>query len=146
MVNEPENFSWVDEFIAGSAKPQILEHLKFYTNEGIGKIISLNVERPIVMHDKKQISIVDVHLPVYSTPSEIVVKRFIDEVKESQKKNEKVVVHCQFGQERTGQMLAIYRIEIKKMRRDDAINYLRSKRPISLRTQTAMSYLENKYQ
>lgn len=145
MVSKPENFSWLDEFIAGSAKPQTLEHLKFYVSDGIGKVISLNVERPLVMYDKENVNIADVHLPVFSTPSENTLRKYREELRESMLKGEKVVIHCQFGQERTGQMLAIYLMEFKRMRWKEAFDYLRSIRPTSLGTQGAINFLKNHY-
>ncbi len=140
---KPRNFAFIDDFIAGSAIPDNIDHLKFYKENGINRVISLTADRPLVMYHNNIIE--DHHLAISSTPSDRTIKKYIDILRDAEKNNEKVVVHCQFGQERTGIMLIIYLVEIKGMNKDDAIRLLREKRPVSLKTYHAIQYLNNRY-
>ena len=140
---KPYNFSWIDDNVAGSSLPQTLDDINHYLKEGIVHVVSLTPERPLVFFHSNQIE--DHHLPIYSTPNDQVVNKFIHLARDILKRGDRMVIHCQFGQERTGIMIAIYLIEIKGMRLTDAITLIRNKRPSSLQTHHSVNYLKQRY-
>ena len=137
------NFSWIDKNVAGSAIPQSIDDINHYIKEGIAHVVSLTPERPLVFFHTDKID--DHHLAIYSIPSDQVVNKFIHLVRDILKRGEKMVIHCQFGQERTGIMIAIYLVEIKGMKLKAVIDLIRRKRPGSLQTYHSVNYLRNRY-
>lgn len=141
---EPQNFSFLDDTIAGSAIPEHVEHLQFYKKNNIKHVISLTGHRPLVMYHNDSL-VESHHLPVYSTPAETIIQEFLNIVRNAMKVGEKVVIHCQYGQERTGMLLVIYLIEIQGMSLYDAMDLVKEKRPSSLKTYVANEYLNKRY-
>ncbi|MCY3410357.1 MAG: dual specificity protein phosphatase family protein [Candidatus Heimdallarchaeota archaeon] len=139
------NFSFIDDTIAGSACPVHIDDLKEVYNAGIRHIISLTTDRPIVFLHNNLSDLLSTHLPIYSVPSENVINKFLEVVQDTQSKGGRVLIHCQFGQERTGMLLAIYLIKMKGLSADEAINEVRTLRPGSLRTHAAIDFLRNTY-
>lgn len=140
MNNYPENFSWIDNFVAGSSIPIHIDHIEFFKSNGITHVISLTSTIPLVMKYTKKIS--HVHIPIYSTPDNhqlFQIKKLLRDIKSE---SGKIVVHCQYGQERTGIFLAIYLILFYNLTPKEAIKKIRKKRPGSLRTFAAAQYIE----
>ena len=114
LVDEPSNFSFIDDFIAGSAIPQNKSNLDFYIRKNIKNIVSLTYNKHLALHYIDTDNFNLLHLPISNPPiSPEMIESYFDFLKKAKENNEKVVIHCQFGQERTGIMLVIYLIEIK---------------------------------
>lgn len=140
-----DNFSFIDETLSGSAYPNQIEDLDRYIDEDISHIISLTPNLPLVSRYLEDKNIIFHHFPVYATPDEAQLSQFESLMKLVVKKGEKAVVHCQYGQERTGIFLAHYLIKVKSMKVKDAIHLIRTKRPSSLQTSHSRYFILNNF-
>jgi protein-tyrosine phosphatase len=141
LMSKPDNFSFVDDHIAGSSIPISTDHLQFFIDEQIKHVISLTPQRPLAFLYLDSDELINHHLAIYSAPSKNIIDQFLEIVQDAMSKGEKMVVHCQFGQERTAMMLAIYLTEIQKYNTLDAMEIVREKRPRSLQTYAAVTFI-----
>ncbi len=137
---KPKNFAMIDDRIGGMAIPEKIEEIQYLKKIKIEHIISLTADKPLVAYYTDIIKFH--HLPVYATPSENTIQKFLQIITQN---SGKIVVHCQYGQERTGIMLAIYLVEIKNYSISQAIKEVRNKRPGSLESYHSIEFLENRY-
>ncbi|MHA2250816.1 MAG: phosphatase domain-containing protein [Candidatus Kariarchaeaceae archaeon] len=139
---KPDNFSWIDNFVAGSSKPQIKEHIDYFLSQGITHMISLTTESPLVMHHVNT-KLAHHHIPIFNIPDQHQITQFKHILQEVKAQSGKIVVHCQFGQERTGVFLALYLMEHAGMKADEAKKLVQKMRPGSLRTSITKEFLDN---
>lgn len=142
MGSKPRNFSFIDEFIAGSSFPYETSNLEYFLESGITNIVTITSESPLSLEyfDKSEFKLL--HLPVSSPPiSNRSIQNYTQFLQSALKNDEKVVVHCQFGQERTGILLVIYLVKFKKISAQDAIDKIRKMRPQSLQMKSSIKYL-----
>ncbi|OLS25120.1 MAG: hypothetical protein HeimC2_19920 [Candidatus Heimdallarchaeota archaeon LC_2] len=145
-MDEPSNFSFIDDFIAGSAIPQSKSNLEFYLQNDINNIVTLTSEKPLAFHYIEKLDFNLLHLSITNPPiSKEMIASFVDFLSKAKKKNEKVVIHCQFGQERTGIMLVVYLIKIKGYNVKNAISEVRTNRPGSLQMKSTLEFLLTNY-
>ena len=127
----------LDDKIIASSRPWNHEHLKLMKEFGIGAVLNLLTEEEKALRDEDylaagfdylNIPIEDMAAP---TPEQLfeAVKWIDDRIKEGKK----VLVHCYAGLGRTGTVIAAYLI-YKGMEPDEAINFVREKRPGSIQT------------
>lgn len=140
-----QNYSFIDQILAGSAKPYHLDDIQEYVEDGITHMVSLTPRPPLVSKYLEDMPILLHHLPVYATPDGTQIDDFIDLMRSLKVNEEKAVIHCEYGQERTGIFLAAYLIEIKNFDYETAIQSIREKRPSSLRTHNARQFLRDRY-
>lgn len=142
MGTKPVNFSFIDSFIAGSAFPYEIADLNYYAKSGINNIVTITSESPLSLQYLEENKFNHLHLPVNNPPisSESIIK-YVDFLQTALDKKEKVVVHCQFGQERTGMLLAIYLIKFKDYSAQQSIDLIRQLRPKSLQMHSSIKYL-----
>ncbi len=135
-MKRPSNFSFIDEYVAGSAYIYSLEEVEWLYRKGINVIISLVPLTQNVKEKLGQLGIKNYTLPVegLSAPPIEELARIIDIIWTHVKKGDKVLVHCLMGCGRTGTVLAAYLVS-KGMSPDEAVDELRSKRPCSIETQ-----------
>lgn len=138
---EPYNFSFIDNTIAGSGIPTIIENIDFYLDENIEYVISLTPQKPLI--SKYQNKIKFIHYPVLSIPSDKIIEDYIIKMSKIKDDQKKAVVHCQYGQERTGLFLAIYLMEFERYSSIDAIEMIRKKRPGSLLSTATTNFVMN---
>ncbi|MCE7736745.1 MAG: protein tyrosine phosphatase [Candidatus Heimdallarchaeota archaeon] len=142
MGSKPTNFSFIDSFIAGTSFPYESSHLEYFLEAGITNIVTITSETPLSLEyfDKSRFNLL--HLPVNSPPiSRNSIDKYILFLQNAMDNSEKVVVHCQFGQERTGILLALYLIKFKNFSAQDAIDKIRKLRPKSLQMTSSIKYL-----
>lgn len=145
-MDEPSNFSFIDNFIAGSAIPRSKSNLEFYLRNDINNIVTLTSEKPLALHYIGKLHFNLLHLPIINPPiSREMIKNYIEFLSKAIKKNEKVVIHCQFGQERTGIMLVVYLIKIRGYTVNNAISEVRTSRPGSLQMKSTLEFLLTNY-
>lgn len=140
-MSRPDNFSFIDDHIAGSSIPITTDHLQFFIDEGIRHVISLTPQRPLAFLHMNADELITHHLAMYSVPSIDIINKFLQIVRDAMSKGERLVVHCQYGQERTGMMLAIYLAEIQNYNTLDAMEIVREKRPRSLQTHASVTFM-----
>ncbi|MCH8906851.1 MAG: dual specificity protein phosphatase family protein [Candidatus Heimdallarchaeota archaeon] len=138
----PHNFSFLDDFIAGSARPYNIENLSFLKNQGIRYIVSATTKPLGLVTSKKGKSQMKyLFLQISNLPTSPQIKNFLELIREAKDSDSKVLVHCQFGQERTGILLAIYLMEFCKMSVVEAIKYVHTNRPTSLKSSDSIDFL-----
>ncbi|HKW05254.1 MAG TPA: dual specificity protein phosphatase family protein [Nitrososphaerales archaeon] len=131
ITGRPMNFSFVDDMVAGSARPMSKKEVDWIRQRGIKAILSLT-ENPIDPTwveglDYKSISMVD-----HSTPSLEQLHAAVDYLISQTKMNRPVLVHCLAGKGRTGCVLASYLMVKDGCSAQDSIARLRAMRPGSV--------------
>ncbi len=123
------NFSWIEEgVIAGSSLPHNYMHFKFLKEIGIKKIINLTVNSSI--NAVEGLEFIQLPIPDFSIPDRQIIEKYIKIIKEAEKNNEPVLVHCFAGCGRTGTMLAVWLLlKNKVVNNADAISEMRKMRP-----------------
>ena len=128
------DFDWVEENVIGATSYPSEVSYKFLKNLGI-KIIFNLTKHPV--QSKILPDFIYHHIPIkdFSVPTEQQVRRFLDLTEKYQHENKPMVVHCIAGCGRTGQMLAIWGIEMGIItNNDDPVTWIRSKRKCAVET------------
>jgi protein tyrosine/serine phosphatase len=131
ITGRPMNFSFVDDMVAGSARPMSKKEVNWIRRKGIKAILSLT-ESPIDSTwveglNYKSISMVD-----HSIPSLEQLHEAVDYVISQTKMDRPVLVHCLAGKGRTGCVLASYLMVKDGHSAQDSIAKLRAMRPGSV--------------
>jgi protein tyrosine/serine phosphatase len=142
-MNElPYNFSFVDDNIAGSGQPQTKNHLESLLKQDISVIISLTptstksllnlsgMERDFELY----------HYPTASFPHISQLQDFFETIQAKLAENKKILVHCQFGQERTGIFLSWYLKQKYQISSQESMDKLWKLRPNSLKSYNSVQY------
>lgn len=147
MNQFPDNFSFIDEVVAGSSYPYTIEHLQAFVDAGIRYIISLNTNSPKALIKKAGLDdkLTVIHSPTYSVPHPESLAEFHALIRDKVNTQNKVVVHCQYGQERTGMILASYLVNMHNMPVSAAIQKIQELRPGSLQSGSSRTYLHDLY-
>jgi len=122
------NFAKVHDFFYRGGVPTE-EGLKTLQKKGIKTVISFQNfkfknEKDVIAWESeklKEMGIKFVHLPMYThiPPSEKMIKTFFDTVNDP--KSQPVYAHCKVGRDRTGAMIAAYRIRFDGFTAERAI-------------------------
>lgn len=140
-----QNFSFVKPEIAGSDSPYETSDLMEFVNSGISHVIVLTPELTLAekLIPDMNIPLELIHYPTFGLPSKEVLDDFVKKVNQLKQRNKKAVVHCQFGQERTGIFLAYYLCKSYGLPMDEAINLVQKTRPSSLRSKNSIDLLKS---
>lgn len=142
MVDEPNNFSFIDGFMSGSAFPYSKTNLEFFLQNEINNIVTVTNEKPLALTYMDKSDFNHLHIPITSPPlTDEMISRYTDFLNEAKKTNQKVVIHCQFGQERTGILLVVYLLKFKNYKVRDAISEIQKMRPGSLQMRSSLEFL-----
>ena len=87
-----DNYSFVDNILAGSAKPYQIEDLEAFEEDGITHVISLTPGMPLVSKYYEGNLLEFHHYPVFGTPDEQQLDDFIHLMAQLRKENSKAVV------------------------------------------------------
>jgi len=134
FASKPARFSWlIDGKIAGSARPENENQLRWLWNEGIRAIVCLNLERPLNDEQVKNLGFEYAFIPVrdFSAPKIEQMHEFVNFVNRMLKMNNPVVVCCEAGVGRTGTMLAAYLVSMCHSP-EEALEKVREKRGIGV--------------
>ncbi len=146
MVDEPNNFSFIDDFMSGSAFPHSKSNLEFFLQNKINNIITVTSEKPLALKYVNKLDFNHLHLPITSPPlANEMITSYINFLTKAKKKNEKVVIHCQFGQERTGILLVVYLLKFRDYNLQDAISEIQKRRPGSLQMRSTLEFLHTSF-
>ncbi|KAM3175860.1 hypothetical protein ACTXT7_007672 [Hymenolepis weldensis] len=133
MSCPPVNFSWISDSVAGFAFPCTKENLNYLVNEAqITHLITLNEDKPSDLDSFPNLT--SHFFPVEEfVPGDLdTVREIVDIIADAERRGEKSGVHCQFGQMRTGTILAAYLAYHYKINGKEAIKMLKKLRPKSL--------------
>ncbi|MCS7103588.1 MAG: dual specificity protein phosphatase family protein [Candidatus Korarchaeum sp.] len=141
-MRKPRNFSFIDQFVAGSALLSSIEEIDWLAANGITAVISLVELSPDVKGRLEELGIEHFSFPVdeFEAPPIEVLHRIVSLIVGRVDAGRKVLVHCFAGCGRTGTVLASYLI-YKGMTPEEAISHLNFRRPCSLESQTQYNSL-----
>ena len=142
-----DNFSWIlPGEIGGTSLPggwgydpdgcqaQLREDLGWLSSQGVRALVSLT-EKPLREEIVREQGMLYLHLPIedMQPPRLEDIAVFIDFVREAQKAERPVAVHCRAGIGRTGTLLACYLVH-RNCDPEEALAEIRRKRPGSIET------------
>ena len=139
--NLPSNFSFIDNYLAASGFPSTAEQLQALSNLGITHVISLTHDTPENLAKLHKISLSFIHFPTSTLPSLSDIERFLGFMKRKRSGSTKVLLHCQYGIERTGIFLSAYISESEGIPIAEAISRVRTIRPHSLSNLDSEAFL-----
>ncbi len=145
IVGHPMNFSFVDEYVAGSARPMSAKEVKWFREKGISSILSLT-EEPLKKDWIDGFDYLDVRIENHSIPSLEQISKSVEFLISEIAKGKKIVVHCAAGQGRTGTILAAYLTSTKKTNPKESVKSVRAMRGGSVekkQEETVVSYYEH---
>ena len=128
IIGRPTNFSFVDEFVGGSACPTSKREMQWLRKNGIRAILSLTMQ-PLEEEWLNGFEYRNIPIPDHSIPT---VKQIRESVDFILKSKSKVLIHCSAGKGRTGVILASYMCVRYGLGPQQAITEIRSKRPGSV--------------
>ncbi|RMG25576.1 MAG: hypothetical protein D6732_22310 [Methanobacteriota archaeon] len=139
-----QNFSFLRPELAGSEAPYHTSDLMFLVDHGITDIFVLTPELTLAekMIPDLNLPLKITHIPVYGVPEIQQLDDFVHKVEEVKSKGGKALVHCQFGQERTGIFLAYYLCKTYGYSWRDAVQEVQMKRPSSLQSPNSIEFLK----
>lgn len=116
------NFHVVAPWLLRGAQPTA-QDLQLLKSAGVRTIVNLRNEPILIQQEAQQaralgLTYVNIPLDVFNPPTEAQVRQFISCVSGS--KTQPVFVHCLHGQDRTGTMVAMYRIDREGWAADQA--------------------------
>lgn len=131
LTGRPMNFSFIDEYVSGSAGPLSKREVNWFRKKGINSILSLT-ESPIKEEWVAGLVYKNVPMKDHSVPTLDQLHETVNFVISQSKMKQTVVVHCMAGKGRTGTVLAAYMCKKYGLTPQQAISQLRSKRPGSV--------------
>jgi tyrosine-protein phosphatase SIW14 len=125
---EIKNFRQVHEWLYRGAQPSeaALRQLKEF---GINTIVSFRWTLSVILQEKAIVqklgmNLYNIPLSYWALPNRREIDRFLSIM--GDEKNRPIFIHCQHGCDRTGMMIAIYRIAHEGWDVDDAYNEMRA--------------------
>lgn len=134
FASKPTRFSWLIEGkIAGCARPENENQLRWLWNEGLRAIVCLNMERPLNDKQVRNLGFEYAFIPVrdFSAPKIEHMREFVNFVDKMLERDNPVVVCCGAGIGRTGTMLAAYLVSMCHSP-EEALEKVREKRGVGV--------------
>lgn len=133
IFHRPMNFSFVDDYVCGSARIMSKRDVDWLIGKGIKAIISVT-EDPIPNAWLNGSAISYKHVPVmnHRAPSPDQLARCVEFIEENIRLDNKTLVHCAAGKGRTGTVLAAYICSRDNISAESSIEKIRSQRSASV--------------
>ena len=131
LSGRPANFSFVDEYVSGSALPTSRRQVDWIRRKGVSSILSLT-ETPLNSSWAKGLECMHVPMRDHAIPTVEQLSQAVTFLVSQTMKKNKVLVHCLAGKGRTGTVLAAYLCQKYNLAPADAIANIRLKRPGSV--------------
>ncbi len=141
--DKPMRFTWIDDYVAASARPMTLSQIKWIKEQGVDVIISLT-ESPLPRDWVEKLGLKYFHAPIedHSCPDPETLKRIVEKIFDEISGGRKILVHCAAGLGRTGTVLAAYLMVRDDLTPEDAIKAIRELRPGSIEPNQEYSLFE----
>lgn len=114
---------------------QILPNLflgnKYSPNNKYDLIINCSTDLPNIIDNTINIKLKDLPQEADNMYKQINEKNVLEEIHLNLQKNNKVLIHCHMGMQRSAAITACYLIKYHKYTIEDAINFIKSKRKIA---------------
>jgi atypical dual specificity phosphatase len=142
-MSTPRGFSWIEKpTLAGMARPQSPEEMRWLREQGIEVLVSLTEERlPRDWCDDAGLLVFHEPLEDMEPPTQEQLDRCVSAVTKALANNMAVAVHCGAGLGRTGVVLAAYLVT-KGLSAANAISRVRRLRPHSIETDEQAEAIE----
>jgi atypical dual specificity phosphatase len=131
IFGRPMNFSFIDDYVSGSARPFSLSEVNWMKRNGIQSILSLT-EEPISKNWIDGIDYKNAPIANHAIPTDFQLRESVDFLISEREQNHKTDVHCAAGKGRTGTVLAAYLCRMYGLAPGEAISQIRSKRKGSI--------------
>jgi atypical dual specificity phosphatase len=131
ILGKPMNFSFIDDYVSGSARPFSQGEIEWLKKNGIQSILSLT-EKPISKNLIDGLDYANVPMVNHAIPTDSQLRESVDFLVFEREQNHKTDVHCAAGKGRTGTVLAAYLCKSSGLDPGEAISQIRSKRPGSI--------------
>ncbi|HVB12240.1 MAG TPA: dual specificity protein phosphatase family protein [Nitrososphaerales archaeon] len=132
LTGRPMNFSFIDEFVSGSACPMSKREVDWLRKKkGIKAVLSLT-EVPIKAEWVEGFDYKNVPIRDHSIPTLAQLQESVNFVVSQAEMKHPLVVHCTAGKGRTGTVLASYKCQKYRLTAKESIEQLRLKRPGSV--------------
>ena len=132
FFHRPMNFSFIDDYVCGSARIMSKQDVEWLNEKGVRAVISLT-EDPIPAKWLEP-RIEYLHVPVinHKAPTQEQLETCLDFISSNVKRQNKTLIHCAAGKGRTGTVIAAYICDRDNISAESAIDRTRLERPGSV--------------
>lgn len=129
IYHKPMNFSFVDNYVCGSARIMSKKDIVWLKSKGVKAILALTeTAAPSSWIEGSGIEYKHVPVKNHAAPSMEQLEDCVNFVEQNVQKGNKTVVHCAAGKGRTGTVIAAYLCAHNNITAEMAIEQVRAKR------------------
>jgi len=124
MLNQRDNFYQISEHMFRSEQPtaELIPHLKAHNIDVVINLRSRNADLDILPSPDFKL----VHVPIHTwAMSRENLLQVMQQIQQAKALNQKVLIHCYHGSDRTGASIAMYRIIFENWKIEDALNEMK---------------------
>ncbi len=129
IYHRPMNFSFVDNYICGSARIMSKKDVDWLRKKGVKAILSLTeMSAPSSWIEASGIEYRNVPIRNHVAPTPAQLEECVDYIERNVQQGNKTLVHCAAGKGRTGTVIAAYVCKRNNISAEIAIEQIRVKR------------------
>lgn len=123
-INQKDNFYRISEFVFRSEQPhaELLPQLKAQHINVVINLRSRNADLDVLPSTDFQLRHIPIHTWAMSREDLLTV---MQQIQQAKRLNQKTIIHCYHGSDRTGASIAMYRIIFENWSTEDALNEMK---------------------
>ncbi len=124
VIDQPDNFYQISEQLFRSEQPnaELIPQLKAHNIDAVINLRSRNADLAVLPSTDFQL----IHIPINTwAMNRDDLLQVMQHIQQAQKLNQKVLIHCYHGSDRTGASVAMYRIIFENWQTEDALNEMK---------------------